>query len=82
MFTGEGGEVAVLAGTETDVNLIGKGDWNVRWDVAARCSRDFGNNAGSSNSDSSALGRTVASGGNSSSDDGGDAKQLHDGQRV
>lgn len=70
MLTIEGGDVAVLAGAKADEDLVGHSDWDTR------NFRDNGTSGGVLGRD----GRRFASDGNSSSDGGGDAKQLCNGQ--
>ena len=82
MLTVEGSDVAVLAGAETDVNLVVEGDWDTR-NLGDNGDRgDSGSGSATGGREVADDGRRFASDGNSSSDDGGDAEELHDGQHC
>ena len=94
VLTVEGGHVAVLAVTETDVDLVHEGDWDVgkfgdngerggSGSEGVRNGRSHARDGRSLARDGRSLardGRSLASDGDSSGDDGGDAEQLRDGQ--
>ena len=79
-FMVEDGGVAVLTAAIADVDLIG--GWSWVGEVRGSGVDSRGTSGSASGDASGRVGRRVTSGGNSSSDDGGDTKQLHYGQRV